>query len=171
MDDVIKHTGIGILFIPYTVEAIIKNKGLSYTEFLNKLKNSTDIDSIISKYDLKALEYCDFIGKWKLLGDNSLAQKRFPPIDYYNDIKDAFLNNINMSINMDINDSIRFHVEDSVLYVILNKGFFYFLDTDTNSIKDFFISKSLLTLFNFYTEDKVLCSDLYLELQNQLIYS
>ena len=86
-------------------------------------------------------------------------------------IENGFLNNINMSINIDINDSIRFNIEDSVLYVTLNKEFFYFLNSNLTEFKDFFFNKVLLNLFNFFTEDNVFNSMLYNNIHDQIVSS
>lgn len=168
MGSMMSHEEIDILFIPYTINAVIKNAGKTYTEFFNDIE-SKDIDNVsyISKYDLKTLHYIQKLCRYKLLDryafDTNFIRDK--------SIENGFLNNINMSINIDINDSIRFNIEDSVLYVTLNKEFFHFLNSNLTEFKDFFFNKVLLNLFNFFTEDKVFSSMLYDDIHNQIVSS
>lgn len=168
MGSMINHEEIKILFIPYTINAVMKNAGKTYTDFYNDIE-SKDINNVsyISKHDLKTLDYIQKLCRYKLL-DRSPFEG-----DFIRDksIENGFLNNINMSINIDINDSIRFNIEDSVLYVTLNKEFFYFLNSNLTEFKDFFFNKVLLNLFNFFTEDKVFSSMLYDHIHDQIVSS
>lgn len=167
MDNIVQHEEIKICFIPYTLEAAIKNNGKSYTEFYNDMMSGDeDKTNYISKYDIKTFKCIQNMCYYKLLEVSSLSEFRIDGA-----IEDGFLNNINMSINMDINDAIRFHVEDSVLFVVLNKGFFYFLNSKLMEFKDFFFNKILLNLFNFFTEDRVFSSALYDTLHDRVISS
>jgi hypothetical protein len=168
MGSMMNHEEIKIRFIPYTINAVIKNAGKTYTEFFNDVE-SIYINNIsyISKYDLKTLDYIQKLCQYKLLEQASFNS------DFIRDksIENGFLNNINMSINIDINDSIRFNIEDSVLYVTLNKEFFYFLNSSLTEFKDFFFNKVLLNLFNFFTEDNVFNSMLYNSIHDQIVSS
>lgn len=168
MDSMIHHEEIKIRFIPYTINAVIKNAGKTYTEFFNDIEPiGLNNVSYISKYDLKTLDYIQKLCQYKLLGQSLVNS------DFIRDksIENGFLNNINMSINIDINDSIRFNIEDSVLYVTLNKEFFYFLNSSLTEFKDFFFNKVLLNLFNFFTEDNVFNSMLYNNIHDQIVSS
>lgn len=167
MTDLLNRPHIEICFIPYTIEAIIKNSKISYMDLYKDIKKDKIDIEYLSKRDYEIISTLNRYLNYKVLGidGNSVTQNEL------NDVNDAFLNNINMSINMDINDSIRFHVEDSVLFVILNKGFFYFLNTEFVRFKNFFFGICLSNLFNFFTEDIVLKCKLYNQLQKQIIRS
>ena len=167
MTDLLNRPHIEICFIPYTIEAIIKNSKISYTDLYNDMKKDKIDLEYLSKRDYEITSTLNRYLNYKLLG----VDECFVTQNELNDVNAAFLNNINMSINMDINDSIRFHVEDSVLFVILNKGFFYFLNTEFERFKNFFFGICLSNLFNFFTEDIVLKCKLYNQLQKQIIRS
>ena len=176
MGSMIHHEEIKIRFIPYTINAVIKNAGKTYTEFFNDIEPiGLNNVNYISKYDLKTLNYIQELCQYKLLGQSIVNSdgESLGNSDFIRNksIENGFLNNINMSINIDINDSIRFNIEDSVLYVTLNKEFFYFLNSNLTEFKDFFFNKVLLNLFNFFTEDNVFNSMLYNNIHDQIVSS